>query len=377
MRSNSINILFILFTASVMSITAATSNVTCSSHPTFAKAKNILTYNLVSDSKGKQKNDALQKQFINAKPANRTIQEMGVCQQYANQNSCCDNNMVKLIDQAALLKVKPIQQAKTAFQKLISVYITQVNKNCTSTVLPSPPLSFEAIYNNSTLKSLQANKTAQGNCKINFAKAISSFTRGALCSICAGVENVNDYFNAQGQFKISQSSVNTFIQQTDQAISCFSSFLTVANIEIIVKELNAAYIKDNNICGSNVLTNIKNIFTNSKISNNDGKGDKICKGTTVFGDNSACESILQGDANLEYKNDRLLRFDTQDKNRLLFSVADSVIDPNGVNILITSNTDNQIDEDGNGIKPSFDGISTIFGLNKSFAVLFVLIYLLF
>ncbi|KAL4468495.1 hypothetical protein ABPG74_004998 [Tetrahymena malaccensis] len=358
----------------MISITlAANTTATCSSHTAFAKAKNVLSNVLQLDSKGKSKNDALQKQFQNAKPANRTAADLGVCSQYANQNSCCDKNMVKLIDQAALLKVKPIQQAKSAFQKLISVYVTQVNKNCSNTVLPATPLTADAIFANVSLKNLQANKTAQATCKINFAKAISSFTRGALCSICAGVEKINDYFNAQGQLKISQSSVNIFQQSTDQAISCFSSFLTPSNIELIVKELNAAYIKNNDRCGTNVLDNIKTIFANPKISNDDGKGGKICKGTTVFGDNSACENLLQGDASLEKKL-RLLRAEDEEINRLLQASSDAVIDPNGVSVYTTSNSDNQIDETGNGITPNFDQISTTNSMMIGFTVLSISLF---
>ncbi|KAL4468497.1 hypothetical protein ABPG74_005000 [Tetrahymena malaccensis] len=367
-------IILALLATYMISITlAANTTATCSSHTAFAKAKNVLSNVLQQDSKGKSKNDALQKQFQNAKPANRTAADLGVCSQYANQNSCCDKNMVKLIDQAALLKVKPIQQAKSAFQKLISVYVTQVNKNCSNTVLPATPLTPDAIFANASLKSLQANKTAQATCKINFAKAISSFTRGALCSICAGVEKINDYFNAQGQLKISQSSVNTFQQSTDQAISCFQSFLTPSNIELIVKELNAAYIKNNDKCGANVLDNIKTIFANPKISNDDGKGGKICKGTTVFGDNSACENLLQGDASLEKKL-RLLRAEDEEINRLLQTQSDAVIDPNGVSVYTTSNSDNQIDETGNGITPNFDQISTTNSMMIGFTVLSISLF---
>ncbi|EAR90645.1 hypothetical protein TTHERM_00123950 (macronuclear) [Tetrahymena thermophila SB210] len=368
--------LLALLATYMISITLAASNApTCSSHLAFSKAKNVLSNVLQSDSKGKSKNEALQKQFQNAKPANRTAADLGVCSQYANQNSCCDKNMVKLIDTAALLKVKPILQSKSAFQKLVSVYVTQVNKNCSNTVLPSTPLTFDAIFANATLKVLQANKTAQATCRINFAKAISSFTRGALCSICAGVEKINDYFNAQGQLKISQSSVNTFIQSTDQAISCTASFFTPSNIELIVKELNAAYIKNNDKCGANVLDNIKTIFANPKISNDDGKGGKICKGTTIFGDNSACENILQGDASLEKKL-RLLRAEEEEINRLLQASSDAVIDPNGVSVYTTSNSDNQIDETGNGIAPNFDQISTNNSIMIGFTALSISLFAL-
>ncbi|EAR90644.1 hypothetical protein TTHERM_00123940 (macronuclear) [Tetrahymena thermophila SB210] len=369
-------IILALLATYMISITLAANNApTCSSHLAFSKAKNVLSNVLQSDSKGKSKNEALQKQFQNAKPANRTAADLGVCSQYANQNSCCDKNMVKLIDTAALLKVKPILQSKSAFQKLVSVYVTQVTKNCSNTVLPSTPLTFDAIFANTTLKVLQANKTAQATCRINFAKAISSFTRGALCSICAGVEKINDYFNAQGQLKISQSSVNTFIQSTDQAISCTASFFTPSNIELIVKELNAAYIKNNDKCGANVLDNIKTIFANPKISNDDGKGGKICKGTTIFGDNSACENILQGDASLEKKL-RLLRAEEEESNRLLQASSDAVIDPNGVSVYTTSNSDNQIDETGNGIAPNFDQISTNNSIMIGFTALSISLFAL-
>ncbi|EAR90646.1 hypothetical protein TTHERM_00123960 (macronuclear) [Tetrahymena thermophila SB210] len=366
-------IITILLVASFVSVALAANKTTCNSHPAFAKAKNILTYSLQSDSKGKSKNEALQKQFQNAKPTNRTAADLGVCSQYVNQNSCCDKNMVKLIDQAALLKVKPIQEAKSAFQKLISVYIAQVYKNCSNTVLPSTIITFDAIFNNSTLKILQANKTAQATCKINFAKAISSFTRGAMCSICAGVENINDYFNAQGQLKISQSSVNSFLQSTDQSISCVASFFTPSNIELIVKELNAAYIKNNDKCGANVIANVKTIFANPKITNDDGKGGKICKGTTVFGDNSACENVLQGDPNLDQKNARFLGFDDQSMNRLLQSIADAVVDPSGVSVYTTSNTDNYIDENGSGIQPNFDQINTNDGIQLTYGIISTII----
>lgn len=45
----------------------------------------------------------------------------------------------------------------------------------------------------------------QKTCKVNFAKSIAQITRGAMCSICAGVEKVTDYF-VDGKLKISEES---------------------------------------------------------------------------------------------------------------------------------------------------------------------------
>ncbi|KAL4462553.1 hypothetical protein ABPG74_000383 [Tetrahymena malaccensis] len=334
------------------------SDPTCSSHTAFNKAKIILTNALNSDNKGRQKNEALQKNFQKAKPSKRSAADLGVCSQYAGQNSCCNINMAKLIDQASLLKVKPIQQAKSAFQKFTNIYIAQLNKNCPASAIPSPTITADNILSNKNLKVFQTNKASQATCKVNFAKAISSFTRGVLCSICAGVDKLSEYFNAQGQLKISQDSVNTFQKATDDAINCHAQLFSQTSIEQMVTELNSAYIKNGDKCGDAVVSKVKSIFLNHKVTNDDGKGGKICKGVTVFGDNSACESILQGDPALEQKSGRFLNFEDESLNRLLQATPDAVVDQNGVNIYTTSSTDNQIDESGNAITPNFEGINT-------------------
>ncbi|EAR94907.1 hypothetical protein TTHERM_01029890 (macronuclear) [Tetrahymena thermophila SB210] len=352
------------------------SDTACSSHTAFNKARSVLTNALISDAKGKQKNEALQKQFQNAKPSKRSANDLGVCSQYAGQNSCCNINMAKLIDQAALLKVKPIQQAKSVFQKFIRIYITQLYKNCPATAVPSPAITHENIIINKNLKIFQVNRATQASCKINFGKAISSFTRGAFCSICAGVDKLSDYFNAQGQLKISQDSVNVFQKATDEAINCHAQLFSQTSIEQMVNELNSAYIKDGDKCGDSVVSKMKSIFANHKVTNDDGKGGKICKGVIVFGDNSACENTLQGDPTLEQKSGRFLNFDDENINRLLEATPDAVIDQSGISIYTTSSTDDQIDESGNAISPNFEGIKTNSSISLIAGILVWLLFLL-
>ncbi|KAL4462552.1 hypothetical protein ABPG74_000382 [Tetrahymena malaccensis] len=328
----------------------------CNYHAAFYKTRIILTRILYTDANGKKLNDALQKQFLNSKPSEKSEEDLGVCSQYAGQNSCCDINMAKLIDQAALLKVKPLQQAKSAFQKLIHTYIKQIQKNCPSSEISSPDLTAEVILSNADLKILQQNKETQAVCKVNFAKAISSYTRGTLCSICIGVENLKDYFDDSNKLKISQESVDKFQKETEDNINCHKQIFDQANIEKIIQELNSVYIKNSNKCGDTVVKNIQSIFAHHRVSNNDGKDGKLCKGTLVYGDNSACERVLQGDSSLDNKSDRFLNFEDEYLNRILQQINDAVVDKDGTNIYTISKTDDQIDESGNQIVPNFEGI---------------------
>ncbi|KAL4505406.1 hypothetical protein ABPG72_002468 [Tetrahymena utriculariae] len=329
---------------------------TCDSHAIFSKVSILLTNILSSDQKGKQINDAIQKAFKKARPSINTSASLGVCSGYAQQNTCCDANFAKLVDQAALLKVKPILQAKSAFQKLINVYISQLNKNCTQNVLPNVPLTAKAILENTALTIFQANRTAQAACRVKFAKAISSYTRGTLCAACVGVDKVDSYFNTQNQLKISKLSVAAYQSATDSAITCYQNMFTSYNLDLILRELNAAYIKGNDKCGQNVTLNVKTIFSNPKLTNSDGYGWKMCNGTTIFGNNSGCENILQGDSLLEQSVTRILQSDEQNNNRMLQITADAIVDNSGLDIYISSQTDDAITEDGNNITPNFNSI---------------------
>ncbi|EAR88786.2 transmembrane protein, putative (macronuclear) [Tetrahymena thermophila SB210] len=343
---------------SICFVSVSTTTVSCNAHPAFNKAKQIITNAVQQDAKGKALNDQLQQKFQSAQPQVRNAQDLGVCSNYGGQSTCCDTEIVKLIDKAALLKIKPIQKQKSAFQKLISVYATQLNKICNPSFLVQASITADKIFSNTALLTLYSYKQFQANCKINFAKAISSYTRGAMCSICAGVDQISDYFNAQGQLKIHPDSINSFEKATNDAIVCYSNIFTPANIDVVVKELNSAYIKKNNSCGDDVAKSVKDIFTNHKVVNDDGNGGKQCKGLFVYGEQTACQNVLQGNPQLEQQTQRLLRSsereDADQQVRLLQAVPDAIQDPNGIRIFIQSTTDSLIDENGDAIVGVFD-----------------------
>ncbi|KAL4496261.1 hypothetical protein ABPG72_012998 [Tetrahymena utriculariae] len=267
--------------------------------------------------RAKHINKILLKRFQEKSPKTISDGDLGSCSGYSGQKTCCDKDIVKLIDQAALLKVKPILQTKSAFSKLINVYISQLNKNCSAAVIPSPPLIPKTIFADKSLKTFSQYKQAQGNCIIDFARALTAFTRGQLCSICMGVDKLSTYIHTQGQLKLSQQSVNTFQQAADDAINCFANIFAPSILDSILNKLNGAYIKNNDSCAANVTKNIKSIFSNPKISNDDGQGGKICKGTAIFSDNSLCEQTLLGDSLLEFINPRFLSLEKESLNRLL------------------------------------------------------------
>ncbi|KAL4505409.1 hypothetical protein ABPG72_002471 [Tetrahymena utriculariae] len=371
-------IVLALILAQIITLATAASSIACKDHPLLSKVQTSVSNLLSSDAsgKGKTKSDALFKTFTNAKPSSKTATDLGSCAAYARQNTCCDKNIVKLIDQVALLKAKPITTKSSVFQKFTNIYVAQANLQCGKKVT-NGPLTSDDILKNPALTNFQAQKTAQATCKVNFAKAFTSFTRGALCTVCSGIDKVADYLNPQGQLKVSQDSVNQFVTATDIAATCFSNIFDQANLYKILDELNKAYLPSGNECITAVNTKMNAVFTKSIIQNTDGKGGKLCKGTIVFGDNSACESLINAGATLEADNSkRLLRSEDDELFRLLQSTPDAVVGPQGVSVYTTSSTDNSINETGSNINPSFDQISTTSShiIKAAFALISLLVF---
>ncbi|EAR87379.1 hypothetical protein TTHERM_00058910 (macronuclear) [Tetrahymena thermophila SB210] len=348
----------------------------CQTHLGFIKVSSLMKSLTQADVKASVATDNIISQFKKAKPQQIRSHKLGVCRQFADQNTCCNSNIVSFIDQLALYKVQSIQKEKSAFQKLISVYIKQLNLNCNSKVIIHT--TYEQILNNSNLTSFQETRKNQKECKISFSKAISAYTRGVMCSICVGVEKIGSYFNSEGQMIISSQSQLMYSKATDDAINCFSNILSASNLDKIINEFNLNYIKDNDQCGILVKKNVLSIFANHSVQNNDGKGNKLCKGTRIFSDNSACENVLLGSRDLETK-ERLLRSESNQTERILQTIEDVILKPNGMNIYIPSSIDVTIDEDGKSISVDFSNFSS--STNKSqiitsISLMAILIYFL-
>lgn len=104
--------------------------------------------------------------------------------------------MVQFIDNAAFTKVKAIQQKKDALHKLIVSYHHLLNKKCDKNNIVNA--SVEDILNNKDIPELVSAREKQKECKIKFGKAIAGITRGAMCTICSGVDKISNEINGKG-----------------------------------------------------------------------------------------------------------------------------------------------------------------------------------
>ncbi|KAL4465929.1 hypothetical protein ABPG74_004166 [Tetrahymena malaccensis] len=346
----------------------------CSSHLGFVKVSQMMKTLSSGDTNASLATKSIISQFKNSKPRQIRSHKLGVCRQYADQNTCCNQNIVTFIDKLALYKVQQIQKKKSAFQKLVSVYLKQLNLNCITNVII--PTSYEQIFNNLALTKFQAARKTQKECKIQFSKVITAYTRGVMCTACVGVEKISSYFNNDGQMIVSSQSQLIYSKATDDAINCFSSILSASNLDLIINEFNSNFIKDNHQCGNLVKKNVLSTFSNHHVKNDDGQGNIVCKGTRIFSDNSACENILLGADDLETR-DRLLRSEKNQTDRILQIKDDAVLNPNGANIYIPSSIDVTIDEDGQSISVDFSNFISYQNESKKLQSIFLMIILIY
>ncbi|KAL4456536.1 hypothetical protein ABPG74_000643 [Tetrahymena malaccensis] len=378
--ANSFTLIGIIY--SVVSLVNCQS-VSCNNHPIFLKSQNLIQNILKNDNVTTMNAtglyNVLSPMYQNAIPKTASDSDIGVCSDYSGDNSCCFKAFTQWIDNAALLKVLNIQSTNSAYQQLVDNYVAYLYDNsgkCKQENLPYNQVNSSAIYSNRNLKTFQGIRANLSAIKIGFAQNITSFTRGVLCGMCAGVDNVNNYFDSNGKLKILQSSLDQFVGNTTQAIQFYLANFTQQNIQSIIDEFNSGYIQisqDNGkVCANYVKSQITTKFSNLGISGQDSSGNPICPGTIAFGDNSACENNLQGSSTLNPPSPpsgRILTEELQEMFRLLQATTDAVGDPSiGINAVTNSTqTDIVIDEFGSNIQPNFNTINP----NNSNVLVFV------
>lgn len=196
----------------------------------------------------------------------------------------------------------------------------------------------------------------QKTCKVNFAKSIAQLTRGAMCAICAGVEKITDYI-VDGKLKISQESATAFQTAAEAAITCVANNISAEKLKAVVDQIVTEYVNDE--CADKnldiaVLTN--KVFEKALVKAKKDNGDSKCAGTVVFAANEECESGLEGSSTLETDADTVggKRF-LEDNFRILAADDAQISSSGGVNIYISSTTDNNINEDGS-VNINFDDV---------------------
>ncbi|EAS02147.2 transmembrane protein, putative (macronuclear) [Tetrahymena thermophila SB210] len=260
-------------------LTTATQNLKCENHPAIERIKRMIKSSNINNSQLGLQVDQIFQTYKQAKPKSKQKSDLGVCKIYAGQNSCCNKQMADLIDQAAILKIKPIQQQYDIFDKFTQLYYNLMNKECNKTnildVLPDQILENQMLRN---FYKLRINKKL---CKVSFGKALAALNRGMMCSICTGSDKLSDFFQ-NGKIKLSPESVLAYERETTNSIKCMSNIFTVEKLQIILDELNNFYIKNNDQCIIKINSKIKSTFSKNLITPLDKEGNKKCRATNIF-----------------------------------------------------------------------------------------------
>lgn len=99
------------------------------------------------------------------------------------------------------------------------------------------------------------------------------------------------------------------------------------------------------------------VFEKALVKVTNDKGASKCAGTVIFAPNEDCESGLEGSSTLETDADTVgntKRF-LEDNFRILATDDAQISSSGGVNVYISSTTDNNINEDGS-VNINFDDV---------------------
>lgn len=123
--------------------------------------------------------------------------------------------------------------------KFVKFFFTMVTSNdCTAKSGVSRPESVGAIFANvNNLAGLKTLTDAVKPIKVAFAKAMSAFTRGAVCLACSGTDTVSSYFNNSEQIIISQASLAAYTDAASAALAEFNKLLTTDNLESVARTI--------------------------------------------------------------------------------------------------------------------------------------------
>ncbi|KAL4475064.1 hypothetical protein ABPG74_001760 [Tetrahymena malaccensis] len=336
-------------------LTATLASDQCKGHQAYTKVKALLqTLGSDHSSSASAAINKFASYFEGKSPSsNATSADLGVCSgsgQYQGHQSCCDAKITQFLDKAALFKVKPLQQQNNIVQKLLNAFVKLMNKStCNAKAGVTKPSTADDLKNNTALTNLQTMLKNHNTCKVQFATAIVQFTRGAACTVCAGIDQLSSFFDASGNLIISQASSDSFQTATTNALQCFQNL--VANPGVggnpglldIANEILAAYV--DSTCQSNIVTKIQTIFG----SNGGVKKSGVCSSSTVFSKQSSCEQAQQGDSTIDntVSSSRFLESMGFENIRVLQTVDSTTSASGGVNILVSSPTDSSIDPNGN------------------------------
>ncbi|KAL4488371.1 hypothetical protein ABPG72_019221 [Tetrahymena utriculariae] len=363
----------------------------CENHPAINKMINILK--TIVGNNNKQAIDAIDrfnKDFKNSKPTKSDQNALGICSQFEGQESCCNKKkMSDFLDKMALFKAQQIQKQSNIAVKLFKVVVQQIQK-CDCQMKPDiqKPEQIDNLKQNINLKQLQILINNLSKCNKQFQTTATQFLRGALCSACSGIDNISNYFDNTRSLLINQESATKYQSQIDSSIECFSNLVTIKGnnenpgIASMIEEIFSYYFLDKT-CYQKIVQKILAAFQNHGVSpTKPGTNEKVCCSQIVYKIQDQCDQIIQGDNKIDQLlNQRLLRSDSILKDNLnrisqknINQITDaSILTVGGVNILISSQLDQQINGNENiiDVSPDYDTNS-----NKIYQFSIILILIL-
>lgn len=84
-------------------------------------------------------------------------------------------------------------------------------------------------------------KTETETCKAKYGKAIARRIRGTFCTICIGVDSYSSLIDGSGMLKVSQASIDSFVSETEAAITCVNNAVSPNTIYDAVKSIVTKY----------------------------------------------------------------------------------------------------------------------------------------
>ncbi|KAL4512126.1 hypothetical protein ABPG72_005128 [Tetrahymena utriculariae] len=338
-------------------LTAVLAGDKCQNHQAYLKVKAFLQG--IANDNSKNATDAVNNftsYFENKNPSSSaSSDDLGVCSQsgsYTGHQSCCDAKITQFLEKAALFKVKPLQNQNNIVMKFLNALVKIINKSaCSAKAGATKPSTANDLINNNSLTNLQALIKNHKTCKVQFATAIVQFTRGAACTVCAGVDQLSSLFDASGNLIISQSSADKFQTAVTAALQCFQNVVSWTGVggnpglSDVVNEVLAAYFDNTCATANNIINKIQTIFANK----GGVKSAGVCSSTTVFQKQPNCEGAQQGDPTIDSQvsSARVLRQMGFENIRVLQTTDSTTSSASGVSIIVTSPTDSSIDPDGN------------------------------
>ncbi|KAL4449097.1 hypothetical protein ABPG74_021089 [Tetrahymena malaccensis] len=151
--------------------------------------------------------------------AAKTSDNLDICSQYAGQQTCCDAELVSLLKQLAFSKYTEMQQYHSFYGQIFSNIGFSINQCGAKNVDQVNDLD----KNDTGIKEVEIFKSQYKQCQIQVIQTTIRFYRGQVCSICAGLDNIQTYFTGNSDAYLDQKSFNSYYDDLISSMQCMEN----------------------------------------------------------------------------------------------------------------------------------------------------------